>query len=159
MAKDVVKRKFSACRPDRRRVQLDCSCDPGRTRIEFQDECDINVLMRKYQQSGILPGDRERFRYGDFHHLPDFMEAMNTVALANEAFAALPATLRKRFGNDPGEFVEFCQDPENAAELVRLGLAEERAAPGAPAGGAPAQVPGAPPAAAPVAAGTTPLAG
>lgn len=105
------------------RVQHDFSRG-GRTRQEFKAECDVNVLMRRYQRTGVLPGDPSAMRYGDFTVLPNFLEAMNTVARANEAFAALPAHVRKRFGNDPGEYVDFVSDPENIEEVRRLGLAK-----------------------------------
>lgn len=106
------------------RVTIDCSAD-GQTRQEFADECDINVLMRRYETTGLMPGDASLMNYGDFTELPDFMTAMNTVARANEAFAALPATVRRRFGNDPGEFVEFVSNPENISEVRKLGLAAD----------------------------------
>lgn len=105
------------------RVQHDFSAG-GRTRQEFRDECDVNILMKRYQRTGVLPGDPASMRYGDFSSLPDFMEAMNTVARANEAFAALPAHVRKRFGNDPGEYVDFVADPKNIDEVRKLGLAK-----------------------------------
>lgn len=106
------------------RVTIDCSED-GQTRQEFADECDINVLMRRYETTGIMPGDASLMQYGDFTQLPDFMTAMNTVARANEAFAALPAAVRRRFGNDPAEYVEFVSNPENIDEVRKLGLAAE----------------------------------
>lgn len=106
------------------RVTIDCSAD-GLTRQEFADECDINVLMRRYETTGLMPGDASLMNYGDFTELPDFMTAMNTVARANEAFAALPATVRRRFGNDPGEFVEFVSNPDNIGEVRKLGLAAD----------------------------------
>lgn len=105
-----------------KRVQIDCS-EGGLTRQEFRDECDVNLLMKRYQRTGLLPGNSAGMTYGDFSALPDFMQAMNTVARANEAFAALPAHVRKRFGNDPGEYVEYVSDPANLAEVRKLGLA------------------------------------
>ncbi|QXP08056.1 MAG: internal scaffolding protein [Arizlama microvirus] len=51
---------------------------------------------------------------------------MNIVALANEQFANLSAHVRKRFQNDPQEFLQFTSDPENLPEMVKLGLAIKR---------------------------------
>jgi len=119
------------------------------TRQEFRDECDINVLMKKYEKSGLLPTNAGSPQYGDFGNLPDFMEAQNTIAKANEAFALLPASVRLRFGNDPAEFVDFASDPDNLSDMRRWGLAppaSDEAVLGA-AGGAPG---GQPPAPAPV---------
>lgn len=123
-----------------KRVQLDTG--EGLTRQEFKAECDVNVIMSRYQRTGIMPGNPAGMRYGDFTELPNFMDAMNTVARANEAFAALPAAIRRRFGNDPGEYVDFVSNPENLDEVRKLGLAE--AAPKAPE---PVPAPAPPPAA------------
>lgn len=110
--------------------------DDGRTRQEFRDECDINTIMAKYGRTGLLPTVDRQMNYGDFTELPDFMSAMNTVSKANEAFAALPAKVRKRFNNDPAEFCDYVSDPENIDEVRKLGLAKEvpPAAPDLPKG-------------------------
>lgn len=95
----------------------------GRVHQEFKNECDINVLMKRYQVTGVMPSTGRPPQYADVSSLPDLMTALNTVNAANEAFAALPALVRKRFSNDPAEFVQFAQDPSNSDELVKLGLA------------------------------------
>lgn len=101
-------------------------------RQDFAEECDINVLMSKYQKTGLLPSlNRGSPMYGDYSDVPDYMTALNTVRDANEAFAALPATVRRRFENDPAQFVAFATDSANADELVKMGLATKRAAPAA----------------------------
>jgi len=105
------------------------------TRQEFADECNVNVLMRKYEQSGILPSYGGTPEYGDFADLPDFMEAQNTIRVANEAFALLPARVRAEFENDPAQFVAFASNPDNIEDMRRLGLAPPAAA--EPAGNAP----------------------
>lgn len=88
-----------------------------------KDACDINNIIRQFSQTG-------EFRhlnlsspvFGDTTGL-DFHQMMDLVADAQESFAQLPAELRKRFANDARLFVDFCQDPQNKAELERLGLA------------------------------------
>lgn len=94
-------------------------------RQEFSRECDINRIMEKWQRTGVIE-HRNTFQgqYGDFTAAPaDYSEAMNSVLAAQEMFMTLPSTVRKRFGNDPGEFLSFVQDKANAEELVKLGLA------------------------------------
>lgn len=98
------------------------------TRQEFRDECDVNVLMRKYEQSGFLPQSGGTPQFGDFADLPDFMTAQNTIRVANEAFAMLPARVRAEFDNDPAAFVEFASNPENIEDMRRWGLAPPAAA-------------------------------
>ena len=45
---------------------------------------------------------------------------------ANAAFAALPASIRARFNNDAGAYVDFFNDSKNYDEAVKLGLVEPR---------------------------------
>lgn len=93
----------------------------------FKDECDINRIMAKYQKTGALSWlSRNEGRYEDVSGF-EFQSAMNVVASANEMFADLPSSIRKRFGNDPAEFLAFMGDPENAPEMIRLGLATAHA--------------------------------
>ena len=51
-------------------------------------------------------------------------DAMNIVAQANTMFEELPATVRDKFKNDPGLFLDFVQDPKNGPEMVELGLTD-----------------------------------
>ena len=42
--------------------------------------------------------------------------------LAQDMFESLPADIRTKFGNDPGRFLDFVEDPQNEEELIELGL-------------------------------------
>lgn len=93
----------------------------------FMDECDINNIMKKYAQTGELPGlIKAQPQYGDFSDMETYQESLNKVILAQEQFAALPARVRERFQNDPAKFLQFATDPKNGKEMVSLGLAIER---------------------------------
>lgn len=105
---------------------------PTRAQQHFKEQCDINYIMRKFGQTGQLPPDVRVPQYGDFTGITDFHSAMTAVAQAHESFDALPAEVRSRFVNDPGRFVDFCMDPANESELVRMGLAKARATPTPP---------------------------
>lgn len=97
---------------------------PSLTHQAMSQECDINRIMAKYQKTGILD-HRNTFQgmYGDYTETPvDYQESLNAVIQAEEMFSSLPASVRKRFQNDPGSFIDFVADPENKDELVRLGL-------------------------------------
>lgn len=95
-----------------------------RTRQAMKDECDINVIMRKYERSGLLEHvNRFQGEYGDFAAI-DFQDAMNTVVAATEMFESVPARIRAKFGNDPGAFLEFATDAKNMDEMRSLGLAK-----------------------------------
>lgn len=98
------------------------------THQSMAPECDINTIMKKYERTGVLE-HRNRFQgaYGDFTHAPaDYHASMNAVLAAEEMFSTLPARVRRRFHNDPGAFIEFTADPENAEEMVAMGLATRR---------------------------------
>lgn len=95
------------------------------TKQEFKDECDINVLMKRYQKTGLFPHPSgQQPRYVTNIGMPDYQESLNIVMKAQEEFASLNSELRKRFENDPAKFLAFVNDPANADELVSLGLRE-----------------------------------
>ncbi|AXH73030.1 MAG: internal scaffolding protein [Microviridae sp.] len=99
---------------------------PSRTKQSFKDECDINKIMAQFQTSGVLEfTTRHEPQYGDVTGL-DFVQAMNTVATARDMFQAMPAHLRERFANNPANFLDFVQDPENRLEAERLGLVQKK---------------------------------
>lgn len=88
-------------------------------------ECDINQIMLKWQKTGVIE-HRNTFQgqYSDFTNTPtDYQEAMNQVLEADEMFSSLPSSVRKRFANDPANFLEFVGDPTNIPEMIKLGLA------------------------------------
>lgn len=93
----------------------------------FLEEVDINTIVRRFNLTGQLPENVRMPQYQDFEGIFDFHSAMNAISQADEAFSAMPANVRARFHNDPGEFVDFCLDPENRAEAVKLGLVERPA--------------------------------
>lgn len=96
--------------------------DKGRTKQAFKAECDINQIMAKFQKTGLIEhGNAHGANYGDATSL-DFREAMNLVIDAQDMFNDLPSSTRKRFSNDPAEFLDFVQNPDNAEELRKMGL-------------------------------------
>lgn len=98
---------------------------PGETRTKqsFKDLTDINRIMAQYKRTGLMlqrPG-------ASFQDLPDnfdYHDAASVVAQADQAFAGLPAALRDRFGNAPGQLLAFLADPLNRAEAENLGLVD-----------------------------------
>lgn len=107
---------------------LECK-DPSLAQQHARDDSDINTIVNRYLKSGVLPvipmppGDEE------FADIFDFQSAMNVIAAANQAFGRLPAEIRKRFGNDPADFVRFCSEEDengklaNLPEMRKMGLA------------------------------------
>lgn len=98
-----------------------------------KDECDINNIVKKRETTGLITHISSRpARYGNFITAHDFKSAMDQIIEAQDTFDMLPSEVRKRFANDPAQFLEFAQDPANEAELQKMGLlppAEEVPAP------------------------------
>lgn len=111
-------------RVQRKRVTLDCSNLPSMTEQSHKESCDINVILRNALSQGQLPDMiKSNPQYGDFSTLPTYQESLNTVIHAQDQFAALPALVRERFQNDPGQFLSFATDVKNIDEMVKMGLA------------------------------------
>lgn len=105
--------------------QADVDWGPSLTRQEFKDECDINVLMERYEATGVPPPINQGVaQYLDLTAMPaDYMSAMALLQEAEIAFMKLPATVRREFDNDPRQFVDFASDPENLSQMQTWGLA------------------------------------
>lgn len=98
--------------------------DKTRTKQEFKEESDINNIMKKYETTGKLPDlIKTNPKYGDFSQVQDYQTSMNIVLMANEQFNNLSSKIRRRFNNDPKEFLQFATDAQNMQELIDLGLA------------------------------------
>lgn len=98
--------------------------DPSMTIQSEKDSCDINKIVARFKATGVMSNIAQSMpQQGDFTEVTDYHSAMNQVVAANEAFMALPAHVRKRFANDPGNLLAFLEDPQNQAEAVLLGLA------------------------------------
>lgn len=89
----------------------------------FKDETDVNRIIAKYQQTGAVShANRFAPHYGEAD-AQDFHKAMNLVVATQQAFDALPSALRRRFSNDPGEWVEFLESADEE-DLRQAGLIE-----------------------------------
>lgn len=111
----------------RRRVQIDFSDEPLLTEQAHAKSADINEIVRRH---GINTFDRQyvqmlqsgEFRFDDVSG-NDFHEASVIIAKANQSFGQLPSELRAKFDNDPSQFLDFVQNPDNSEQLIELGLA------------------------------------
>lgn len=104
--------------------------DPSATLQSFKDDADINCIIARYENTGVLvdpavPVSRTP-EFGDFSDMPDYQTAQNVLVSANNAFYALPSNIRERFGNDPALYFQFVQSLEKGSddydEAVRLGI-------------------------------------
>lgn len=136
MARSAVddRRGYGSAYVPHPRVQTDTG-NVSLTRQEFADECDINVLMSRFEKTGIWPGPLAKGepRYFDFTEMPeDFRAAMDMMVDAEKAFMSLPADVRREFDNSPAEFVDYATDPANLEQMREWGLAPPAPAPIAP---------------------------
>lgn len=118
------------------RVALMCTEEERRTKSEFADECDINLIMARARKTGIDPyaARLAASQYGDFGQLPDYMEMRDKLIAAERMFLELPATVRKQFDNDPGQFIAAANTPEGREVMKKFGLgADSEAIPASPA--------------------------
>lgn len=114
------------------KVVLVCE-GPSLTRQEFAEDCDINVLMARYEKTGVISHVNQRQPlYLDMSAVPDYHTALLQLQAAEAAFMSLPASVRREFDNDPAKFVAFAEDPENVSQMRTWGLAEPEKAPEAP---------------------------
>lgn len=107
--------------------------DPSATLQSFKDDADINCIIARYENTGVLvdpsvPVSRTP-TYGDFSDLPTYQEAQNVIVAANNAFYSLSSKIRERFGNDPAAFYQFVQSlkkgSDDYVEAVSLGIVNE----------------------------------
>lgn len=99
-----------------------------------KDSCDLNYIIARYgltekpvkhiaAELSCTPFVRkEQGQYGDFSSLVDYHEAVRQVQKIDDLFLELPAAVRARFSNDPGELLSFIDNPDNRLEAIKLGL-------------------------------------
>lgn len=110
-----------------KRVQLHCNDEP-RTKQSFKDQCDINKIVARFtKDNGVdlsyAKGFPPNGNYGDFSDIGDLRTMYERIAIAEESFLQLPAKIRKKFNNQPINFMEFASNEENLEEMYELGLA------------------------------------
>lgn len=108
-------------------------CTEDLTRQSDAGECDIRTIMKRYEQTGVIPVGRDvsQARFVDNDSAPNYEETARSVAGMRGWFSELPVELRQRFGSVDGvlDALDFAQGdtPEARAmraELDRLGISE-----------------------------------
>lgn len=99
--------------------------DESRTVQSMKDDADINVIVRRFGVTGVVPVSVRVPEYGDFDEVFDFQSAMNLIRQAEAAFMQLPAEVRSKFLNSPKNLVDFVSNPSTTKEdLIEFGLLE-----------------------------------
>jgi len=100
---------------------------PTLTKQAFKDECDINNIMSKYQKTGMVEHlNQNNGEYGDFISYEDYHTSLNQILEAQETFNSIPSSIREKFNNNPAEFLEFAQNPDNHNQMVQFGMAHPK---------------------------------
>lgn len=97
--------------------------EPSLTVQSQAEDADINVMMKRFGVTGRMPENVRIPTYGDFTGVGDYQTALAAVMLAEDSFMTMPAETRARFMNDPQRFLDFCADPANVQDMVKMGLA------------------------------------
>lgn len=88
----------------------------SKTRQEFNEETNINTIIKKYKQNGILRSSdiqsTKKPMYGDYSNI-DYVEVHRKMAKVNEGFERLTAKEREEFGNKPELWLEKLENDEN----------------------------------------------
>nr|UXQ88059.1 MAG: internal scaffolding protein [Microvirus sp.] len=92
------------------------------TKQSFKAECDINNIINKFTNTGIITHENPNNSQYGYAPSNDFREAMDIVLIANQQFEELPANIRRKFANSPELFLDFAQNPNNRAEMHDMGL-------------------------------------
>ena len=101
------------------------SLEPSLTEQSHADSCNINLIMRKYQRTGMID---HVAKYAPEYGLmdgADFQAKQNAVANAITMFEELPSSAREHFDHDPAKFLDFAMsinDETERSELIRAGL-------------------------------------
>nr|QXN72788.1 MAG: internal scaffolding protein [Microvirus sp.] len=99
-----------------------------RTIQSFGHEQNINTIVRRFGAGGELQRPRTPPEFGDFSQGLDYQTAMETLRRGQESFDSLPAKVRRRFHDDPGELYEWLHQSGNESEAIELGLMPDRRA-------------------------------
>lgn len=96
--------------------------DEHMTEQAHKDTTDINRILKDYQKTGFIAhAKKHEGQYDDVSSM-DFEKAMATVANVKSMFEGLPSTYREQFGNNPTNFLQFVQNPQNTDTLKKMGI-------------------------------------
>lgn len=106
-------------------VGIDFAGEKSLTRQSEAKDCDINVIMARFEKTGMLPQTARDALYLDVSAMPDYRQTMDQINTARDYFMSLPAMLRSKFNNDPATFLDFMSDDNNRQQAIELGLLPE----------------------------------
>ena len=100
----------------RKRVQISFKDSPSLTKQSFKDECNINNIISKYENHGILPGNIHQNATYSYAPNLELKEALDLVKNHQENFEDLPENIQEIFGQNSNNYFEFLDKFESAPE-------------------------------------------
>lgn len=100
--------------------------DPTLTVQADKEDADINTIVARFRLTGRMPENLAPPTYQDYDGVFDFQSAQNAILEAEASFMAMPWDVRRRFDNDPQQFLAFAVDPANVDAMVEMGLAVKK---------------------------------
>lgn len=98
--------------------------DPTMTQQQYKDQVNVNKIMEKYKKTGTITHVRNAANgvYLDLTEIPDYPTALMQVQQAQQMFEQIPAHIRMKFSNDPGQLITYLKNPDNLQEAIKYGL-------------------------------------
>jgi hypothetical protein len=123
--KEIKKQKepgvYTFINPDTKKVKV-LTKTKERSIVEQNHRTEIKKMVADAESRGLL---RASVKFeGQMDDFPDydFQEAQYMMAKAQSMFETLPSGIREKFEGNPAKFMDFVNDPNNAQEMVDLGL-------------------------------------
>lgn len=115
------------------RPVVDFADDPGKTQQQFKDECDINFIVNRFLRGddishyhrAVMDGGVEQIVPENF----DYTQASEIINQTNYLFAQLPAQDRDLFQNDPQNFIDYMENPEQIEDSYKRGYRIRKSSP------------------------------
>lgn len=99
-----------------------CTAEEGKTRQSEAQGADINWIVRKYEETGVLPVNQREGYFADMSAFPTFQEALAHVEAARSYFMSLPPVVRAKFDNSAVRFLDAWNAGEMSEVFQEIGL-------------------------------------
>jgi len=110
-----------------RRFHRKCGKEFGAAKQEFLEEADINRIMAKYRQTGVVQvASQMPPQFGEDVGFKTYAEAHEALKVAQEQFLKLPPEIRLELGNDPGRYREVSSQEGLRAVVERIGARQRK---------------------------------
>lgn len=106
----------------RQRIRVYTVTGETMTEQAHAKDTDINYILKNYTRTGMIKHAKDHAGYYDDIDGQTYHEMLNTVMEARNTFMEMPSAIRNKFNNDPGQFMDFVQNPDNIDEMVEMGI-------------------------------------